>query len=408
MDGLIIGLDLCDSYTRICCHDREKSWSVPTVVCRKKEEADSWYVGEEAYAYTLAGEGIIVDKLLKLTAKEGTATLGGTKYEALELLKIFLKKILEIPKKEYFREDVRQLVITLQKMDAKLLDGLMYCADYLNIPRDRVHIVSHTESFVYYVLNQKKEIWNNQVAAFDLSEDGLFYHELKVQRGLKKMTVIAEEEALEESFNLDVLDNASGMKLADKIMCSCGERLLDRKLFSTIFLTGKGFERQDWAGNFMRLICPRRKVFVEQELFARGAAFRGGDLLQERSASSFVCICSGRLHSTISMKVLYKERESQLVVAAAGDSWYESKSTVDLILDGQDYVEFIVTPMDPKQRKVVRIPLEGFPDRPDRTTRVGLNVGFLDEKTMAVVLRDKGFGELFPSSGTVVRREVRI
>ncbi len=91
MDGLIIGLDLCDAYTRICCHDREKSWSIPTVICKKKDE-EAWYIGEEAYAYTLVGEGIIVDKLIKMVRKDGTATLGGTKYEGLDLLKLFLKK----------------------------------------------------------------------------------------------------------------------------------------------------------------------------------------------------------------------------------------------------------------------------------------------------------------------------
>ena len=58
MDGLIIGLDLCDAYTRLCCHEREKTWCLPTVICRKKDD-DEWYVGEEAYAYTLVGEGTV-------------------------------------------------------------------------------------------------------------------------------------------------------------------------------------------------------------------------------------------------------------------------------------------------------------------------------------------------------------
>ena len=49
-----------------------------------------------------------------------------------------------------------QLVITLQSVDCRLLDTLMYCADYLEIPRDRVHVISHTEGFIYYVLSQKK------------------------------------------------------------------------------------------------------------------------------------------------------------------------------------------------------------------------------------------------------------
>lgn len=407
MDGLIIGLDLCDAYTRICCHDREKSWCIPTVICRKKDE-DAWYVGEEAYAYTLVGEGIIVDKLIKMVRKEGTATLGGIKYEGLNLLTMFLKKILKLPMEEFFCEEVKQLVVTLQKADAKIMDALMYCGDALGIPRERIHIVSHTEAFVYYVLSQKKEVWSNQVGVFDLSEDSFHYHELKVQRGLRKMMVIAEDEALEESFNLDILDTPSGGKLADKILSSCADRLLQKKLFSSLFLTGKGFERHDWAPDSMKLLCHRRKVFMEPELFARGAAIRGMDYLQEKSAYPFICICEGRLHSTVSMRVLHKERESQLVVAAAGDNWYESKSSVDLIVDNQDYVEFMVTPMDPKQRRLIKIDLEGFPKRPGRTTRLGISFGFLDEKTMAVVLKDKGFGELFPASDTIIRQEVML
>ena len=407
MDGLIIGLDLCYAYTRICCHDREKSWCIPTVICRKKDE-DAWYVGEEAYAYTLVGEGIIVDKLIKMVRKEGTATLGGIKYEGLNLLTMFLKKILKLPMEEFFCEEVKQLVVTLQKADAKIMDALMYCGDALGISRDRIHIVSHTEAFVYYVLSQKKEVWSNQVGVFDLSEDSFHYHELKVQRGLRKMMVIAEDEALEESFNLDILDTPSGGKLADKILSSCADRLLQKKLFSSLFLTGKGFERHDWAPDSMKLLCHRRKVFMEPELFARGAAIRGMDYLQEKSAYPFICICEGRLHSTVSMRVLHKERESQLVVAAAGDNWYESKSSVDLIVDNQDYVEFMVTPMDPKQRRLIKIDLEGFPKRPGRTTRLGISFGFLDEKTMAVVLKDKGFGELFPASDTIIRQEVML
>ena len=32
MDGLVIGLDLNDDYTQICCYDKEKSWTIPTAV----------------------------------------------------------------------------------------------------------------------------------------------------------------------------------------------------------------------------------------------------------------------------------------------------------------------------------------------------------------------------------------
>ena len=53
-------------------------------------------MGEEAYAHTLTGDGIIVDKLVKLVLKEGTATLGDIRYEGKTLLKLFLERALEM------------------------------------------------------------------------------------------------------------------------------------------------------------------------------------------------------------------------------------------------------------------------------------------------------------------------
>lgn len=406
MDGLVIGLDLCDIYTQVSCFGREDVWTIPTVICKKKE-ADEWYVGEEAYGLTLVGQGIIVDKLLSLVLKDGTATLEGVKYTGLELLQKYLKRVLALPS-EGGKGEVSQLVITLQTIDVKMMDALMYCADYAGISRDRVHIISHAESFSYYVLSQKKEVWNSHVGLFELSEERLCYYELQAQRGMKKMTVLAEYENLEEGFNLDILKTASGMKLADKILCSCADRLMQKKLYSAVFLTGKGFESQEWAPDFMRMVCSKRRVYAENGLFAKGAAFKSMDNSQDKSSYPFVMICEGHLNVTISVPVLYKERGSQLILAAAGDNWYECKSTVDLIADGQDYVEFQLAPLHSRETRAVRIPLEGFPKRPPRTTRVQIQVGFLDERTMAVAIKDKGFGELFPASGAMVKQEVML
>lgn len=121
-----------------------------------EEGRGSLAFGEEAYAATLLGEGVIVDKLLKMAAKDGTSTIGGICYGGGTLLKLFIEKMVGYPRKEFGTDEVAQLVITLQSVDCRLLDTLMYCADYLEIPRDRVHVISHTEGFIYYVLSQKK------------------------------------------------------------------------------------------------------------------------------------------------------------------------------------------------------------------------------------------------------------
>lgn len=412
MDGLVLGLDLCDGYTQLSCIGQEKHWTFPTVVCRKKNE-DAWLVGEEAYASALMGEGVIVDKLLKMVLKDGTSTINGTKYRGIELLEKFLEKVLSLPvgdsKEAAEKPEISRLVITIPRIEAYLVDSLMYCADSLRIPRERVHVISHTESFLYYILSQKREVWNNQVGMFDLSQDCLCYYEMKVQRGLRQVTVVAEREKLDEGFSLDILNSPSGMRLADKILCACGERFLQKKLFSSVFLTGKGFEKQEWATGFMKLVCAsRRKVYAEPVLFAQGAAYKAADFLREKTAYPYVMICDGRLDATVSIKVLHQDQESQLVLAAAGDSWYESKSTVEFILDRQNEIELMIVPLDPKKKRMVKLNLEGFPVRDDKSVRVQVQIGFLDEKTMAVVVKDLGFGEFYPSTGAMIRQEVMI
>ena len=407
MDRLIIGLDLNDDYTRIVCHGQEKSWTIPTVLCRRKDE-EVWLTGEEAYACTLVGEGVMVDKLVKMAAKGGTSTIGEVRYTGSGLLNLFIRKVLEYPKKEFGVENIGQLVVSLHRVDAGMMDLFLTCADFLEIPRERVHVISHMESFVYYVLSQRKELWSNQVGLFDLSSQRLCYYEMKVQRGLRRNMVQADSEDMEEAFNLDILDTPSGGRLADRILTSCGERVLNKKLFSSIFLTGKGFERQDWAGEFMKLACHRRKVFVEPVIFASGAAEKGADYESKPSSYPYIFICEGRLKAQVSMKVMRRRKENQLILASYGDNWYESKTSLELILDGQKEIEFTITPLDSKKKKLVRIPLTGFPDRPPRTTRIQMNLGFLDENTMSVVIKDKGFGELFASSGAQIRQEVSL
>lgn len=407
MDGLVIGLDLNDDYTQISCYDKEKSWTIPTVICRRKEE-ESWLTGEEAYAATLLGEGVIVDKLLKLVRKDGTSTIGGTCYSGGMLLNQFIKKMLAYPQKEFGCVEIAQLVVTLQKVDARLMDTLMYCADYLGIPRERVHVISHTESFVYYVLSQKKELWTNHVGLFELASGRLCYYEMKVQRGMRRNMVQAEAQNLEEAFNLDILANPSGARMGDQILCACGDKLLNKKLFSTVFLTGKGFEDPSWAQGFMKLACSRRKVFVESPLFAKGAAYKGQDYMQDGTSYPYILICEGRLQSEVSLKVMRRGREYQLVAATYGDSWYESRSSLELILENEREIEFTITSLDGRKKRQVRVPLSGFPERPARTTRIEMNVGFTNEETMMVVIRDKGFGELYPASDAVVRQEVKL
>ena len=98
MDGLILGLDLCDGYTQLSCWGREENWTLPTAVCRQKD--GGWLIGETAYATALAGEGSVTDKLIRLVLQDGSDTIYGVKYRAVDLLKCFLEQVFSLPLEE--------------------------------------------------------------------------------------------------------------------------------------------------------------------------------------------------------------------------------------------------------------------------------------------------------------------
>lgn len=417
MEGLLLGIDLCDDYSQVSCFrpldmepepvalgDDTFSGLIPTVICKKKGE-DAWYIGEEAYRLALFGGGTMVDKLVKLVRKEGYATIEGVRYTAEDLLRIYLEKILELPKKKYGLEEIESLVFTVQDLEGHFLDKLIQVAESCGVMRDAVHVLSHTESFIYYVISQKKEVWANQTCLLDLTEDGLHYYEMKVIRGRKPQVIEAEHKKLEEGFSLDVLDTPAGEHLADTILTACAERLFQKKLISSVFLTGKGFTNSDWAPGFLKVACNRRKVFAGQHLFANGAAYVAFDVLQEDSAYPYICICEGRIRSTVSLYAIYGGRKEQVVLASAGCNWYEAKSSVEFIVDDVPMLDLAVAPVGSQRVEKVSISLDELPARPNKTTKIEVIVSFSDEKCMTVRVVDKGFGELFPATGKVIRRD---
>lgn len=407
MKELVAGIDLCDEYTQVNCEDEEKNWEFPTVICRSR--TGSWAVGEEAYAQVLRGEGSLTDKLVKLVLKDGTATLDGTCYTASELLEMFLERVLQSVKKDLGQDsEFHALVFTVRSLDERLTETLYSCGEKLGIDRERIRVIGHSESFIYYMLSQKKEIWSGTVGMFDLSEAELRYYEMKVQRGLKKNAVLAEYQKMEESFSLDILETPSGAKLGDKILCTCADRLMQRKLYSAVFLTGKGFEKREWAEDFMKLLCTKRRVYMETAVFAKGAAYCAADRLRLQTSYPYAMICEGRLKSTVTMEVLHKGQDTAVTLAAAGDSWRDREVMIEVIPEKQNAVELEITPFDSKKKRAVTLMLEGFPKRPDRTTKVRVEISFLDEKTMKVVLTDRGFGELFPATETRIVQEVML
>ena len=126
MTAHVFGIDICDYSTSIVSYADDKAFRFPTAICKEKD-ADGWYVGEEAYAMALSGRGVIVDKLLNLTIRGGTATLNGIKYQGAEILKYFLRLIIDISLEKLKVGYPEKIVVSIPKIDMDIVERITSC-----------------------------------------------------------------------------------------------------------------------------------------------------------------------------------------------------------------------------------------------------------------------------------------
>ena len=405
MNPKVLGIALSDISTNLIFYPDDEALIFPTVISKKKGE-DAWVVGEDAYALALDGKGIITDKLLKLTRKDGIATIDGTRYEGKEILKIYFREIINAGMEKLYKEKPEEVVVAMAGLEEDIVGDIREAFVGLGYQPNHIHIISKEESFIYFVLSLKKDIWNNKVGMYDLSDVSLTYYEMLVNRNSRKLLVNAESENMDEAFNLQILNNPSGAKLADKILTSVAEKVMDKKKFSSIFLTGQVFAEHEWADGFISYLCSRGKVYLDTNIFAKGAAFKGVDLASENSIYNLTAICEGRLRSDVYINVDNNGKDGKIYLAKAGDFWDEPDTELLMIPDEKEVIDISVVGIDGKVKKNIPIVLDFLPKRPIKTRRFYFRTKFLDDKIMNVEIEDAGFGDMYPP--TDVKRNIEV
>ncbi|RKW46136.1 MAG: hypothetical protein D8H95_26910 [Lachnospiraceae bacterium] len=405
MNPKVLGIALSDISTNLIFYPDDEALIFPTVISKKKGE-DAWVVGEDAYALALDGKGIITDKLLKLTRKDGIATIDGTRYEGKEILKIYFREIINAGMEKLYKEKPEEVVVAMAGLEEDIVGDIREAFVGLGYQPNHIHIISKEESFIYFVLSLKKDIWNNKVGMYDLSDVSLTYYEMLVNRNSRKLLVNAESENMDEAFNLQILNNPSGAKLADKILTSVAEKVMDKKKFSSIFLTGQVFAEHEWADGFISYLCSRGKVYLDTNIFAKGAAFKGVDLASENSIYNLTALCEGRLRSDVFINVENNGKDGKIYLAKAGDFWGEPDTELLMIPDEKEVIDISVVGVDGKVKKNIPIVLDFLPKRPIKTRRFYFRTKFLDDKIMNVEIEDAGFGDMYPP--TDVKRNIEV
>jgi hypothetical protein len=414
---IIVGYDLCDDYTQISCYSYktqepitispQKSGEdvpIPTALC-VKTETKQWLYGEEALTCAEAGAGILVDHLLTKLRVGEEMEIFQQKFSPVALLEKYFRKTLMLVKDYFPTEPVTKLVVTVKSTEPAFVDKIYEALSNLGIEKDRAVVMSHAGAYLYYALSQDKTLWMNDVGLFDFNEDGLCYYQIRMNRRTKPMIaeLIKTDYSDTMKFGIQrIKDNHT-----DYIFENLANTILYKQIVSTLYFTGNGFEG-GWADEVIKNLCVGRRVFFGQNLFTKGACYAAKELSGDRALSDFLLLNDDMITSFVSIRVYCDAVYKEIPLTEAGETWYEVNKSIEVIPEGEAELDIVLRNIMSRDIVHERKQLKQFNERPDRMTRLEINLTCKDKSTGILQVTDLGFGEFFSGKGKIMEFTIEL
>lgn len=417
--SLLVGFDLCDDFSQISCYNPKvfepesicfsednSKYLIPTVLA-VREDTKEWLSGEEAVICKQKEGFFLVEHIIEKILIGETVVIYGVEFTGVTLLERFFRRTLSFLKRYYPDEVICKLVVTIEEANTLLVDTIYEALTKLGINKDRVLVQSHAQSYLYYALSQKKELWVNDVGLFDFDERGLTYHQICINRKLTPMIVQIYSEDFTKELSYQLFCEQQDKEKIAYIFDNIAKEILYKQIVPTLYMTGKGFEG-DWANGVFQSLCTGRRVFKGMNLYTKGACYKAKEIVEKEKFEEFLFLSQEMLQSDIMIRVYQKEEFEDIVLVEAATAWYEIDKSIDIILDRGDEIEIIVWNILEKKSEQYKIKLEELPKRPARMTRLRVKVQFVDRYSCAIMIKDQGFGEFYPSTNRIWEKVLTI
>lgn len=407
--GVILGIDFSMEFTQLAYLDEdgnpqsisfgtEDNYLIPTVVCYNSELKE-WSAGEEAVNKGRLGNSHLYKGLPEMFQEQ-------TDNEEMDnIMTTYMSYLLKIAVNYCNGRLIKNILITLEDVNPQIMEGLTKTFVKLGYSENDIKIISHSESFVYYVLNQNKDIWINKVYFLNLTKEGFSCRKLNVIKGRQFKMADVKVEDLSDILTLQMTQDSP--EAADVIVSDYMDEQLKSNVVSAVFLSGEGFYIDGWEKT-LSLICRNRRVFKGNNLIVKGAAYGAREFFYTPVLSDFLISCKGRTRVKVTMEVKHKERESSVTLSNIGDYWYQARSKVECIMEQPTEAEFEIHDIMNHTNEHFKIDLTEFPKRPSKTTRIEIDFRYLSENKFEIEIRDLGFGEFFKSSGMSIKKEITL
>lgn len=417
MKEIYLGLDLCKkniqmSYFR---EDKEEpesiyqlnnteTYQLPNVMFYAKEEK-KWYVGNHVSAIRFQKEGVMVEDVVgNIDSSEHVAVEGGA-YTYDVLLLILLKTHIEefLARSEEYH--LCGLTVTLETYHPKIYEVVGKLRDELGLSKDSFYIMSHENAFFQYVMNQDERLRTNSVAMFEYGTEGMEYYRIdRKHQGNTRIFYLSHQDMKADMTYAMLFEDVEKL---DSIFSEIARKKMKETYISTVYLTGPGFNDK-WIEESTKVLCDGRRVFMGQNIYTKGACYHAKLGAYETDKDCILCT-EGSIPFDIGVSIGDMEGRNQFYpIAIGGREWYNMRGKVTLILDDTNRIDMVYRDKVTKEVQKEIIEIHGLPKRPPKTTKISLEVELYDERLGAIVIRDVGFGKIYPTTNKIYRKEFSI
>lgn len=310
-------------------------------------------------------------------------------------------------------ESIGQIVFTVPELNVDIVRMLKGIAKRMGIDKDNVYVQDYKESFCNFMIYQPKELWQYEAALFHCDRHEVKAYMLRKLRtgyGKGRDAFITVDEVasarVEELAAVYPVLNVDRAKEADIQFKQFVQGVFDKKLVSSVFLVGEGFEN-NWYPQSLKVLCNGRRAFLGNNLYSKGACYAAYKRSLEYE-DSLIYLDETKMMDQICLRLRMQGVDKWYPIVSWGSRWYESDMQCEILLENTDDIEIHIESLVGAEMRVERVSLEGLPKRKNYTLRLQVKVMMRNEKCCCISFKDMGFGEFFPATDFYVEKEIHL
>ena len=395
--GFYIGIDIDDAYAVTSFYSvgmKEPAtvsmiaggevFQIPLQIAKKKG-IGQWFIGEETNRMAKEQPVTIVDDLFKRAIEREDVAIEGETYPSEELLVLFLRKIIGYASGLQGIREPEGLAFSVSVVDEHISKLLQRVGTKLGFDREQLIIMDRKSAFYYFTLNQQENLWLHDVCLYDYRDGRIKC--LRLERNLSTMPQVIQIE--EQVAEID------GQR-QDESFYQLLQNHMRGHIISSVYLVGNEFDG-GWMNLSLNFICRGRRAFIGKNLYAKGACY-GAMAIKGQVQWPYVYLGDNEMKVNVSLKVKNCGREEFFTLLSAGESWFDTEASCDVILDDTNEVAIWLQRPNSRQAKVETLTLSDLPERENRTTRLRVTAKPLSDVKISILIKDLGFGEIVKGS----------